>query len=197
MSRARVLLFAVLALAAAGLFARHVLPKLLPAPPLPVLDVLGGDFSLPSTLGRETRLADFRGRVVLLNFGFASCPDVCPTVLLRMRRALEGLGSDAAAVQPVFVTLDPERDTLETLQPYVAHFHPALIAMRGTLEATRDVADLFKVHFERVDDPQIGYTIAHSDQIYLIDREGRVRATFANTATTADMVATIRRLLEE
>lgn len=197
MSRARALVIAALLLGAGVVAARFAAPFLVPQPSLPVLDALGGEFSLPSTLGRDTPLSEFRGRLVLLNFGFASCPDVCPTVLSRMRQALLGLGDDAAEVQPVFVTIDPERDTLETLGPYVKHFHPAFIAMSGTPEDTRTAAALFKVYYAREDNPQIGYGFAHSDQIYLLDRQGRVRATFANTATTGDMVASMRRLLAE
>ncbi len=106
-------------------------------------------------------------------------------------------GEDADAVQPLFVTIDPARDTLEKLKPYVEFFHPAFVAMSGTPEATRAVTGLFKVYYEREENPQLGYGFAHSDQIYLLDREGRVRATFANTATTSEMVATMRRLLAE
>jgi protein SCO1/2 len=197
MSRARALLIAVIVLATAIVAIRVAAPLLAPQPPLPVIDSLGGDFSLPSTLGHDTRLSEFRGRVVLVNFGFTSCPDVCPTVLSRMRQALLGLGKDAAGVQPLFVTIDPERDTLEKLRPYVMHFHPSFVAMSGTPAATRGAAELFKVYYEQETDPQLGYGFAHSDQIYLIDRQGRVRATFANTVMPEEMTATLRRLLAE
>jgi protein SCO1 len=197
MSRARAYLIAALVLAAAVVAIRMATPLFAPQAPLPVLEGLGGEFTLPSTLGRETRLADFRGRLVLLDFGFASCPDVCPTVLSRMRQALLALGPEAADVQALFVTIDPERDTLDVLRPYVAHFHPSFVAMSGTPEATRTVAALFRVYYEREANPQLGYGFSHSDQIYLIDREGRVRATFGNSVTTAEMVATLRRLLAE
>lgn len=197
MSRAAALLLAAALLAVGVVAARLAAPLVAPWPPLPVLDALGGGFTLPSTLGRDTALAEFRGRLVLLNFGFASCPDVCPTVLSRIREALLALGEDAGEVQPVFVTIDPERDTLEKLKPYVAHFHPAFVGMSGSPQATRAVAALYRVYYEREEDPQLGYGFAHSDQVYLLDREGRVRATFANTATPAEIAATLRRLLAE
>jgi protein SCO1/2 len=197
MSRLRVLAIALLLLGAAAAAARWLVPRLAHEPPLPVLEVLGGEFALPSTIGRRAKLADFRGRLVLLNFGFTSCPDVCPTVLSRMRQALIDLGDEAAQVQPLFVTIDPERDTLEKLGPYVTFFHPAFVAMSGSPAETRAVAELFKVYYEREDDAVIGYGFSHSDQIYLIDREGRVRATFASNVRNADMVATIRRLIAE
>ncbi len=198
MSRALVVLLVSLVLLAAVVILQFARPGLMSAERLPVIDSLGGDFTLPSTLGHDTSLAEFRGRLVLLNFGFASCPDVCPTVLARMRAALDGLGAKAGEVQPLFVTIDPGRDSLEILGPYVRHFHPAMIALRGTEQQTRTVATLFKVYFERESQPPpLDYGFAHSDQIYLIDRLGRVRATFASNASTATMLDTITRLLDE
>lgn len=198
MSRALALSLAAMILLASIVLLQFAKPWITPVAPLPVIDSLGGKFTLPSTLGHDTALADFRGRLVLLNFGFASCPDVCPTVLARMRAALDGLGAHADEVQPLFVTIDPERDSLEILGPYVRHFHPAMIALRGTEEQTRAVASLFKVYFEReILPPPLDYGYAHSDQIYLIDRIGRVRATFASNASTATMLDTITLLLDE
>lgn len=198
MSRAAIALLASLAVLAAVIGLRLAQPARFASPPLPVLDTLGGDFVLPGTRDGDTRLADFHGRVVLLNFGFASCPDVCPTVLSRMRLALLELGDAATEVQPLFVTLDPERDTLDRLGPYVQHFHPAFVALRGTPEQTRAVAASFKVYYEREEmPPPLDYAIAHSDHIYLLDRAGRVRATFASNVLPEEIAASMRRLLEE
>ena len=198
MSRALVLSLAAMILLTSIALLQFASPWITPVAPLPVIDSLGGEFTLPSTLGPDTALADFRGRLVLLNFGFASCPDVCPTVLARMRAALDGLGSNADEVQSLFVTIDPDRDSLEILDPYVHHFLPTMIAMRGTEQQTRAVAALFKVYYEREAlPPPLDYGFAHSDQIYLIDRLGRVRTTFASYADTATMIDTITRLLDE
>jgi protein SCO1/2 len=198
MSRAGVALLASLVVLAAAIGLRLAQPERFAPPPLPVLDTLGGDFALPGTRGTDTRIADFRGRLVLLTFGFATCPDVCPTVLSRMRQAILELGDAATEVQPLFVTLDPERDTLERLAPFVRHFHPAFVALRGTPEQTRAAAALFKVYYEREEmPPPMDYGIAHSDHIYLLDRAGRVRATFASNVLPAEIAAAMRRLLEE
>lgn len=134
---------------------------------------------------------------MLLNFGFTSCPDVCPAVLARMRQLLLGLGDAAAEVQPLFVTVDPARDTLEVLKPYLGYFHPAFIGLSGTEEQVRAAAELFKVYYAREESPQIGYGFTHSDRIYLIDREGRVRATFAAYTTDDEMLAAVRQLIDE
>jgi protein SCO1/2 len=143
-------------------------------------------------------LADFRGRVVLLNFGFTTCPDVCPTVLSRMRQVLEDLGPEAAAVAPLFVTIDPERDTPERLAPYLAHFSPAFVGLSGSEAEVRAASAPFKAFYERTPMPApMEYGFAHSDQIYLLDREGRVRATFGNALRVPEMTATVRRLLLE
>jgi protein SCO1/2 len=196
MSRATAILLATLLLAAASGAAWLWRDRLVP--PLPVLDTLGGDFSLLDTAGRRVALRDFRGRVVLLNFGFTSCPDVCPTVLARMRETLRELGPAATAVQPVFVTIDPARDTPERLAPYLAFFDPAFVGLLGTESQVQAVAALFRVYTERTTlPPPLDYGFAHSDQIYLIDRRGRVRATFGNALRAQQMALTIQRLLAE
>lgn len=198
MSRAGAFLIAVVLLGIAMIGAGPLQTRLLPQRLLPVIETLGGDFTLPSTRGGELALASLRGHLVLLNFGFTSCPDVCPTVLARMRAALLALGPDAAGVQPLFVSIDPERDTLAVLTPYVAYFHPALIGLRGSVEETARVAALYKVYYERTPAAgAAGYGFLHSDQIYLLDRRGRVRATFGSSTRDAEMVATMRRLLDE
>ena len=166
--------------------------------PLPVLYTLGGDFSLMSTLGREARLSDFRGNVVLLNFGFTHCPDVCPAALSRMRDVIASLGDDRAFVRPVFVTLDPARDTVEQLTPYLAHFGDSFVGMTGSDAQIAAAAAPFKVFYEKeniVSD--LSYSISHSSHIYLLDGDGQVRATFGQSVTVPRMAETVERLLEE
>lgn len=164
--------------------------------PLPVLYTLGGDFALPSTRGSNLQLAALRPDVVLLNFGYTSCPDVCPTALARMRDVIAAMPD--AAVQPVFVTLDPARDTVDRLAPYVAAFDPRFIAATGSAAEIAAVAAQFHVyHATHVDEASATYSIDHSAQIYLVDALGRVRATFGESVTVPKMIATVRQLLTE
>lgn len=170
----------------------------LAAPPLPVLDTLGGELRLPSTLGRDLALRDLRGRPVLLNFGFTSCPDVCPTVLARLRAVLLDLDSLQVDTAALFVTLDPARDDLDTLARYLGHFHPALVGLRGPPTELARIAGRYRVHFERESlDGGAGYGLVHSSHIYLIDGQGQVRAMFGATAGIADMVSAVRQVARE
>lgn len=161
-------------------------------------DGLGGDFTLNGPGQRPVSLADYRGKLVLLYFGYTSCPDICPTSLSIMKRAMDGLGSDAGEVQGIFVTVDPERDGGERLQQYVHYFHPGFIGLEGGEEETRRVARSWNVSYMREEsDSAAGYLIAHSDYIYLLDREGELAGLFNSGSRAADMVSAIRTLLKE
>jgi protein SCO1/2 len=153
---------------------------------------VGGPFALPDASGRLRSLAEFRGKQVLLYFGFASCPDVCPTDLAVIGEALRLLGPQAEQVQPVFVTLDPARDTPEVLREYVAAFHPRFVALRGSEAQTRDVATRYKVFYEKV--PQAaGYMIDHMAFTFLLDRAGRYVAFFPPGTPPGRMAALLRQ----
>lgn len=168
---------------------------------LPVVSGLGGDFSLPSTNGTELALADLRGKVVLLNFGFTHCPDICPLVLTRMSaalRELEAQGADMARVQSVFVTFDPERDSLDHLREYVAYFHPSIIGLRGDATQTADLARQYKVIYLKQDAGSAsGYAFQHSDFIYVIDTVGRVRLLVGSKDPEVAIVEAVKRLLRD
>lgn len=154
---------------------------------------VGGPFILSDQGGHPRSLADFRGKLLLLYFGFVSCPDVCPTDLLAMGNAIRSLGPDGEELQPVFVTLDPERDTREVLAAYVASFHPRFVALSGTEEETRRVATSYKVAYEKV--PQAGaaaYSIDHAAYVFLLDREGKFVTLFP-PGTPAQRMATMMR----
>lgn len=166
------------------------------APPLPVLSTLGGDFRMASTLGQPASLTQFRDQIVLLNFGFTSCPHVCPTVLARMRDTIAALPASAQSVLPVFVTVDPQRDTVEHLQAYLAVFGDSFIGLSGSAQETAQAAAAYKVHYEQIPSTD-GYSFSHSSQIYLLDKQGNTRATFGQNVTVESMVATISQLLEE
>jgi len=166
-----------------------------PAPDLPILEDIGGALQAPSTRDREVSLDDFRGRVVLLNFGFTSCPDVCPTALARMRTLLLDLEALDVDVQPLFVTIDPQRDRLPGLDRYLSNFHPRLIGLRPEPDELERIAARYRAVYEREEMPSgLGYGFAHSSHIYLIDGDGRVRAMFGGAARIAEMVAAVRRV---
>ena len=154
---------------------------------------IGGPFSLSDAAGRRVALADFQGRLVLLYFGFASCPDVCPTDLAIIGEALRSLGPSAAQVQPLLITLDPERDSPTLLQDYAAAFHPGFIALTGSAEEVRRVATTFKVFFEKV--PVRGgqtYVIDHTAYTFLLDRDGKFVTLFPPGTPAQRMVEMVR-----
>jgi len=135
---------------------------------------VGTSFTLKDPGGRSRSLADFRGKVVLLYFGYTFCPDVCPTDLMQIARALRELGKQASQVVPLFITLDPERDTPALLGPYVKSFHPRIVALRGSDEETRRIARAFKVYYERVTPPGSStYVIDHAAFTFILDRRGK------------------------
>ena len=153
---------------------------------------VGGPFTLTDPSGASRSLADFRGKIVLLYFGYAGCPDVCPTDLARIGAMLNSLGTEESQVQALLVTLDPERDTPQVLREYAAAFHPHLIALRGSEKETRSIATGYKVFYEKVPQPSGGYFIDHAAFTFLIDREGKYVAFFP-PGTHADRMAVMVR----
>jgi len=151
---------------------------------------VGGPFSLPDASGRVRSLEEFRGRLVLLYFGFAQCPDVCPTDLAAIGGALRLLGERAGEVQPLFVTLDPARDTPPVLREYAAAFHPAFIALRGSDADTLRIARSYKVFYEKVADGKGGYSVDHAAFTFLLDRAGKYIALLP-PGTKPDRIATL------
>jgi cytochrome oxidase Cu insertion factor (SCO1/SenC/PrrC family) len=158
---------------------------------------VGAPFRLRDASGRQRSLADFRGKVVVLYFGFTFCPDVCPTDLAQIGKALRSLGPRARGVQPLFVTLDPERDTPALLRRYVRSFHPSIIALTGTEPEVRQVARSFKVYSERVPDERGGYTIAHAAFTFVLGRDGRYREFVPPGTPAGRIAAVIEEALDE
>lgn len=154
------------------------------------------DFSLTDFHGQSRTLADYRGQVVMLYFGFVQCPDVCPTALARASAVMQQLGTDAGRVQLLFVTVDPERDTPELLREYMAAFDPRFVALTGNLAQIRATADAFRVHFKKVPTGG-GYTVDHTALTYLFDPAGRIRVALRHEQTADDYAADVRRLLAE
>ena len=151
---------------------------------------VGTPFTLRDAQGRNRSLADFRGKVVGIYFGFTFCPDVCPTDLAEISKALRSLKQRAREVQPIFVTLDPTRDTAALLRRYVRSFHPSIVALTGSEAEVRRVARAFKVYYERVPDGRGGYTIAHAAFTFVIGRDNRYRE-FVPPGTPAGRIAAV------
>ena len=136
----------------------------------------GQDFALTDHTGKPRALADFRGRVVVMFFGFTHCPDVCPTTLAELAAAVKKLGTDGDKVQVLLVTVDPERDTPQVLSQYVTAFDPRFLALRGTAEETARVAKEFKIIYQKVAGARPdSYTMDHSAGTYIFDTQGRLR----------------------
>lgn len=156
----------------------------------------GKDFALTDHLGQARRLADFKGKVVLLFFGYTQCPDVCPTTLASLRDALRQLGEGASQVQVVFVTLDPARDTPPLLAEYVTAFHPDFIGLHGDQATTAAVARDFKVFFVKHPGTLAGsYSIDHSTGSYAFDRQGRLRLLIRHGEAIDNIAADVKLLL--
>lgn len=164
-------------------------------------DVTGADcctdFRLTGHDGKPRTLADFRGKVVVMFFGYTQCPDVCPTTLMELKAALQQLDGDAGRVQALFVTLDPERDTRELLAAYVPAFDPRFLGLYGDAEATARTAKDFRVFFRK----QPGttpdnYTVDHTAGSYVFDPQGRVRLFIRHGDGGANLIADLRALLK-
>ena len=159
---------------------------------------IGGPFQLTDQSGKLRSERDFRGHLMLVYFGFTTCPDICPTDLQAIGLAMDKLGADADEVQPLFITVDPERDTWEHLADYVTMFHPRLLGLTGSAEAVRSAADAYRVYYERVDfDKGDGaYTVDHSAFIYLMDGDGKYLGFFPPGTPAEKMVEMIRPHLD-
>jgi protein SCO1/2 len=149
-------------------------------PAFKAVDITGADyardFKLTDTDGKVRSVEDFKGKAVIVFFGYTQCPDACPTTLAEIAEAKKLLGPDGAKVQPVLISLDPERDKPELLKAYVGNFGPDFLALRGTPEQTAAIAKDFKVFFRKVPGTAPGsYTLDHSAASYVYDPKGRLR----------------------
>jgi len=170
------------------------------APEFKLTDVsgasLGRELNLLDHNGRPRTLADFRGKVVVVFFGFAQCPDVCPTTLAELAAVAKELGKDGERMQVLFVTVDPERDTPEVLREYVPSFNPQFLGLYGDAEATARVAKEFKIFYQKQQQKgAAGYSVDHSAGSYIIDRQGRLRLYARYGAGAPALLHDIRILL--
>lgn len=153
------------------------------------------DFALTDHTGAKRTLADYRGKVVTVFFGFTQCPDICPSALATMSEVMKTLGPDADRVQVLFITVDPERDTQELLANYVPAFDARFVGLFGSLEETEAVAKEFRIFYAKSGDVSgPNYSVDHSAGTYVFDPEGRLRL-YVRHAESADSIAADLRLL--
>jgi protein SCO1/2 len=156
----------------------------------------GGPFALTDHLGKPVSSGDFAGGLLLIVFGYTYCPDVCPTTLLGVASALDLLGEQAARIQPLFVTIDPMRDTPEVLAAYVAAFHPRLVGLTGSAAQIKRMAGDYRVYYARVGPEDGDYFMDHSAFIYLVGADGRPLAYFPHDLAPEDLAARVRAFLD-
>jgi protein SCO1/2 len=164
------------------------------------IDITGADYgnklSLPDQDGQLRTLADFKGKVTVIFFGFTQCPDVCPTTMAELAQVKKALGKDGERVQGVFITIDPERDTPELLKAYMAGFDPSFIALRGTPEQTAATAKDFKVFYAKVPGKSEGsYTMDHTAGSYIFDSTGKLRLFTRYGSGAEALTADLKTLL--
>ena len=163
-------------------------------------DITGAEFArkleLTDTDGKQRSLGDWRGKVVVVFFGYTQCPDVCPTTMAELAQIRTQLGADGDRLQTVFVTIDPERDTPEVLKAYVANFGPNVVALRGDAGQTAAAAKEFKVFYAKVPGKTTGsYTMDHSAASFVFDPAGRVRLFVPYGADTKLLTGDVKQLL--
>lgn len=165
-------------------------------------DITGADFARSLDLtghdGKRHTLADFKGKVVLVFFGYTQCPDVCPTTLARFAQVAKELGPDADSMQVVFISVDPERDTQDLLAKYVPAFDPRFLGLFGDAQETARTAKEFKVLYQKQPGKtEQSYTIDHSAGTYVFDKAGRVRLFLRHEAPIEDVVHDLRLLMKQ
>ncbi|MBA3909930.1 MAG: electron transport protein SCO1/SenC [Rhodobacter sp.] len=151
-------------------------------------------FTLADSEGRVRTTAEFRGKFLLVFFGFTSCPDVCPTTLSEVAQIMDDLGSDAALVQPIFISIDPDRDRQLGLAEYTTAFHPSILGLAGSEADTRSAAASFKIFYGRETDSSApdGYTMAHSPGLFLIDPNGEWLRQFGFGTPAAEILSDLQ-----
>jgi cytochrome oxidase Cu insertion factor (SCO1/SenC/PrrC family) len=157
---------------------------------------IGGPFALTDQNGVVRHDGDFRGELMLVYFGYTYCPDACPTALAMMSAALDKLGASGKAVQPIFITVDPARDTVAQLKSYAANFTPRLLALTGSDQAIAAAARGYRIYYAKVkSEGGDDYSMDHSSLVYLMGRDGRYLAHFGPDTTADQLAAAIKPLL--
>jgi protein SCO1/2 len=158
-----------------------------------VSSAIGGSFTLTDQDGKTVTDADFKGKPMLVFFGYTHCPDVCPTTLFEVSEVLRALGNDAGKAQALFITIDPERDTAPVMKDYLSSFDPHLRGLTGTVDAITSAEKGYRVYAKKVPGENGEYTMDHTALVYLMDKEGRFVAPFNLKRTPADAAADLRK----
>ena len=157
---------------------------------------VGGPFALVDQHGKPVTDADFKGRVMLVYFGYTFCPDVCPTTLATIGQALDKLSPEQRKqVAPIFITVDPERDTQKVIGDYVANFAPDILGLTGTPDAVTKVEHEYKVYAKKHPEPDGSYSMDHTSIIYFMDRDGKYRAILSGEVTAAQIADGLKKQL--
>ena len=153
------------------------------------------DFELTDQTGAVQTDEDFAGRWLLVFFGFANCPDICPTTLAEVAAVMDGLGSDAAEVQPLFISIDPERDTPESLAEYVPAFSPTIIGLTGTPEQIERTSRKFYIFYEKIEEASApdGYTMGHSSQLFLFSPQAEFVTSWSYGTPAEEVLADLKK----
>ena len=177
-------------------FSVVLLAVLLPTPVLSESSPLGGDFSLTKHDRSIYNLQDSRGKVVLIFFGYTHCPDICPNTLLLINKVLSELGERAKQVQPLFISVDPQRDSPEVLGAYLRYFHASLIGLTGSKEDLKRVAEQYQAFFKYAGDTRdTHYLVDHTASLYVIDASGVVARIIPYGMPYTEILHTVRQLL--
>jgi protein SCO1/2 len=157
---------------------------------------IGGPFSLTDQFGHTRSDKDFAGRYMLIYFGYTNCPDVCPTTLSVMAQAMTRLGSDAGKVVPIFITVDPARDSPKALKPYMAAFGPEFVGLTGPMTSIKVVTREYRVYFKAHKAVNGVYAVDHSNTIYLMGPDGRFIANYVETMGPGKLAAALKSQIE-
>jgi protein SCO1 len=191
----------IMVLGIAGLMA-YVGPTFLKVTPPPVTKgeaLIGGPFTLVDASGSTVTEKNYAGKNMLIFFGFTHCPDICPTALLIVKNTLDRLGSKAKNIVPIFITLDPERDTPDVMGRYVKNFGNRFVGLTGTPEQIKKVADEYKVYYQKVEDKDsgLGYVVDHSGFLYLMGPDGKYVTHFPHTINEKALAQALEKQVSE
>ena len=159
----------------------------------------GADFELTDHQGTVRTDDDFAGQWLLVFFGFTNCPDICPMTLAEIAAVMDGLGENASRIQPLFITIDPERDTPEALADFVPRFDAGIIGLTGTPEQIGQTADSFHIYYDKIEEAAApdGYTMGHSSQLFLFDQAGGYAASWQYGTPAEEILTDLRERIAE
>ena len=159
--------------------------------------LIGGNFSLIDQHGNKTEDSDFRGKLMLVFFGFTNCPNICPTDLFVMSKAMNLLGKESKNIAPIFITVDPKRDTSTVLASYLENFNKSLIGLTGSTEQIEQATTAYRIYYAKVKDENssLEYTMDHSTFTYLMDKKGKYITHFDHNTDATEMANIIRKYL--